>query len=301
MTLSATSPNSTATAWPAGDTIAYGAVHLDVTDLARAGTFWRDGVGLHELAASDDTLHLGVPGRELIVLHGGAVRPVRRGHTGLYHVAIHLPDAAAFARVLARLSAARIPQSPTDHIFSKATYLSDPDGLMLELTLETPERYRSIELRGGDVVLIDSEGRRRRGTEALDVRAALDALEGSIDEPVAPGSYVGHVHLHVADLAGSYAWYRDVVGFAEHALMAPIGMADLAAGGAFPHRLALNVWNGAGAVQAEPGTAGMRHFELQVPGADELQAIARRARAELADGAVRLRDPAGNAILIAAR
>src|SRR3984885_8864961 len=104
----------------AGETIAHGTVHLDVTDLPRALAFWRDLLGLADLGEADGAARLGVGGRELIGLHPGAVRGPQRGHSGLYHVALHLPDEREFARVLARLAAARYPQAPTDHIFSKA-------------------------------------------------------------------------------------------------------------------------------------------------------------------------------------
>lgn len=288
-------------AWPAGDTIAYGAVHLDVTDLDRAAAFWRDTIGLHELGASAELVVLGVPGRELVVLHAGATRPAAPGNAGLYHVAIHLPDAREFARVVARLSHLRIPQSPTDHIFTQATYVRDPDGLMLELTLETPERYGSIEVADGQVVLIDSDGRRRGGSEPLDVARVLAALDGPIAAPLPAGTFVGHVHLHVADLAGAYRYYADVVGFSEHALMTPIGMADLGAGGTSPHRIALNDWHGAGARQPASGTAGMRHFELLVPSREVLNALASRAEVAIGDDeTLRLRDPAGNAFDVTA-
>ena len=69
-----------------------------------------------------------------------------------------------------------MPQSPTDHIFSKATYLNDPDGILLEVTLETPERFRSIETDSGAPYMVDSEGQRRAPTEALDVAAAIAPL-----------------------------------------------------------------------------------------------------------------------------
>ena len=93
------------------------------------------------------------------MLHPGATRGPLRGHAGLYHVAIHLPNEEEFARVLARLAAARVPQAPTDHVFSKATYLSDPDGIQLELTLETPERMSEIEIGPASLVIRDSDGR----------------------------------------------------------------------------------------------------------------------------------------------
>jgi len=297
-----TTPYSDAPATPAQvDRIAYGAVHLDVSDLDRALRFWRDIVGLQEVDSVPGSAMLGAGGRTLIVLHDGATRPAGRGHAGLYHVAIHLPDAVEFARVLARLARAGVPQSPTEHVFSQATYVRDPDGIMLELTLETPERYGSIEVGPTRVVLYDRDGRSHEGTEPLDVAAALAPLgDGPTDLPLPAGTFVGHVHLHVPDLVAAYGWYRDVVGFSEHALMTAIGMADLGAGGVFPHRIALNVWHGPQARQPEPGTAGLRVFELQVPASAALAALARRAGTSVeADGSATLVDPAGNRLVVA--
>jgi catechol 2,3-dioxygenase len=274
--------------------ITYGAVHLDVTDLDRSAAFWRDTLGLEAIAEAPGALQLGVAGRALVVLHGGATRPVGRGHAGLYHLAIHLPDAVEFARVISRLADRRVRQSPTDHVFSKATYLDDPDGIMLEITLETPERYGSID--EARAVVYDSDGVAHGGTEPLDMRATLAPLgDAPLDAPLAAGSFIGHVHLHVPDLAGAYAFYGDVVGFTEHSLLHTIGMADLGAGGAFPHRIALNVWHGPDARQPAAGTAGMRHVELRVADQEALAGVAARAGATVdADGALRILDPAGN-------
>jgi catechol 2,3-dioxygenase len=283
-----------------GDRVTYGAVHLEVTDLARSLEFWRDLIGLTELSGPSPEARLGVDGRPLVVLHPGAQHRVGRGHAGLYHLAIHLPDAREFARIVTRLAQAGVPQSPTDHIFSKASYLHDPDGILLELTLETPERYGSISIGPGGVVLTDSEGRPRGGTEPLDLSAALVPLGGGDpQQPLPSGSYIGHVHLHVPDLDAAYRFYRDVVGLQEHTFMTPIGMADLSAGGRFPHRLAINDWHGPGARQPAPGIAGMRHYELIVHEAGQLTDIARAAAvAPRADGTLWLRDPAGNALVV---
>lgn len=287
------------------DRIAYGAVHLDVIDLRRSLAFWRDLIGLGELPSAPGEARLGVEDRALIVLRPGAVRPAARGSTGLYHVAIHLPNAREFARILVRLAVAGVPQSPTDHIFSEATYLHDPDGILLELTLETPERYGSMEIGPRTVDIFDSEGRRRGPTEPLDVAAAIAPLAGGEPQgPMPSGSYVGHVHLHVADLEAAYGFYRDVVGFDEHAYMAGIGMADLSAGGDFPHRIALNDWHGSTARQAPAGTAGMRSYELIVRDGGQLDAIAGRAAAAglalppAETGALAIDDPAGNRVTV---
>jgi catechol 2,3-dioxygenase len=44
---------------------------------------------------------------------------VRRGYSGLYHLAIHLPDEPALARVLGRLLVSRSRVAPTDHIIGE--------------------------------------------------------------------------------------------------------------------------------------------------------------------------------------
>jgi catechol 2,3-dioxygenase len=291
------------------DRIGYGAVHLNVVALERSLPFWLDAVGLQLIDSTPRQATLGVGDGPLVVLHAGAQSGVQRGAAGLYHVALHVADEAEFARALARLSLAHVRQSPTDHIFSKATYTFDPDGIMLELTLETPERYGGFEPAPGGFVFRDSEGRARNPTEPLDLDVALAPL-GDRDprEPLGRGARVGHVHLHVPDLAAAYAFYRDVIGFEEHAYMTSIGMADLSAGGTFPHRLALNSWNGETARQPEPGSAGLDHFELLLADRDELAALEARAQdtrrpqpTGARDGTVALVDPAGTALRVSAR
>jgi catechol 2,3-dioxygenase len=289
----------------AGEAIAHGAVHLDVTDLPRALAFWRDLLGLADLGGADGVARLGAGGRELIVLHKGAVRGPQRGHSGLYHVALHLPDEREFARVLARLAAARYPQAPTDHIFSKATYLDDPDGIGLELTLETIDRVAEMSVRGSEFRIIDREGRHRSPVEPLDTDAVFSQLgDASIDVPLPAATKVGHVHLHVSDLDEANAFYRDQIGFEEHTYLL-IGMADLHAGGPFPHRMALNVWQGQGAPQPLAGTAGLRHFTITARDAAGRAAILARLEAagveiESEGDAHFARDPAGNRFRLAA-
>src|SRR3712207_8883040 len=53
------------------------------------------------------SVRLGAGGRALVVLHPGARGPVVREAAGLYHLALHLPSLAEFARVVARIQAAR--------------------------------------------------------------------------------------------------------------------------------------------------------------------------------------------------
>ena len=283
------------------DTLSYGAVHLDVTDRGRALGFWHDIVGLSVLGSAGEELRLGVDGRELVVLHPGAERGVVPGHVGLYHLAIHLPDETELARVLWRLIVAGYPQAPTDHTMSKSTYLSDPDGLGLELVLETPERLGSWRSEAGVLQLIDSEGQPHSIAEPLDVNEVLTHLpDRNFDQPLLPpGTKIGHLHLHVSELEPALRFYRDLIGFREHIHSPELGFVDLSAGGSFPHRLALNIWAGIGAPQPPAGSAGLRDFEIILSGEEALRGVlARLSEAghtiEPANGGLLLRDPAGN-------
>jgi len=301
-----TAPTSPSDQAAGTDRITYGAVHLDVIDVERSLAFWRDLIGLGELDRAGDEARLGVDGRELIVLHPGAERGPVRGRSGLYHVAVHLPNEAEFARVLSRIAAAGVPQAPTDHIFSKATYLNDPDGIQLELTLETPERAGEITIGQGSITIRDSDGRLRGMTETLDVREVLWHLEDrDFDRPLPPGTSVGHLHLHVADLEATRRFYADVIGFQDHTIVPEIGFGNLSAGGRFPHRFAFNVWQGVGAPPSPPGTAGLRSFELAVePGtlaATRDRLDAEQHPYELDADSLITRDPSGNELRLAER
>ena len=196
--------------------------------------------------------------------------------------------------------------APTDHVFSKATYLSDPDGIQLELTLETPERAGEITVGPASITIRDSEGRPRGMTEALDVREVLSHLtDGDLDRRLPIGTTVGHVHLHVADLEATRRFYTDTIGFEEHTFVPGIGFADLSAGGRFPHRVAFNVWQGKGAPPPPAGTAGMRFFELIVE-RGRLDAIRERLDSdghpyELDGGTLITRDPSANELHLSER
>ncbi|HEY7768462.1 VOC family protein [Longimicrobium sp.] len=284
------------------DFMTFGPVHLDVIDADRSLGFWRDVVGLRLRARDEGGLQLGTEDETLLVLHPGATSRPRRGFSGLYHVAIHLPDEPEFARVLARLIKRRWPIAPTDHVMSKAIYLDDPDGIGLELTLETPERMGSMRMVGSHPVVIDSEGRERSGRDPLDVEQLLARLpDADYDRPVPSGTRVGHVHFHVGDIAATHRFYRDVLGLLDHLYAPQLGMADFHAGGRFPHRLALNTWQGVGAAPQPAGTAGLRHYTVRLDSPARLEAVLRRVPNAERDGAGWwVADPAGHRLRLTA-
>lgn len=273
----------------ASDALAWGAVHLDVTDLARSAEFWQGALGLEPVAADEPqgAVALGAGGAPLVVLHPGATRRTPPGHSGLYHLALHVPTEADFAGVILRAAARQWPQAPTDHITHWATYLDDPDGIQVEVAFETIDRVQVYEEGPGWPRIVDAQGRERRAVEPLDVEHVLEhARDGAADAPMAPGTVVGHLHLHVRDLAEAQAFYSEVLGMTPNVAAPAIGFADLSFGGSFPHRLAVNTWQRPGAPTPQ-GAAGMRHACLHAPAAPTGPAAARTVR-----------DPSGSAFVV---
>ncbi len=84
------------------------------------------------------------------------------------------------------------------------------------------------------------------------------------------------MHLKVADLERSLAFYRDVLGF-EITQRFGAQAAFLSAGG-YHHHLGLNTWESAGGQPPPPGTTGLYHVAILYPTRAELAAVARRVQ-----------------------
>ncbi len=270
-----------------------GAVHLTVSDLARSVDYYRTAVGLEPLEQDDGHASLGAGDRELLVLGEEAGARPAAGYTGLYHFALLVPQRADLARWLAHAARDRVRLvGLSDHFVSEALYLSDPDGHGIEIYWDRPrDRWE------GEVGV-------RLTTLPLDVDSLLGELADPASEPfdgLPPGTVMGHVHLKVAAIPDTIAFYRDVLGFG---LMAQLGSqaAFLSAGG-YHHHIGANVWESAGAPPPPAGTAALRHTTILLPHAGERERVLRRVEQagqrieEAADGPLVV-DPAGNALLL---
>jgi catechol 2,3-dioxygenase len=259
-----------------------GPVHLTVADLQRSLRYYREAVGL-EVLEENGGVALGAGGRELLVLvEEPGARPAY-GHTGLYHFALLLPDRVDLARWLAHARRDDVPLvGLSDHFVSEAIYLSDPDGHGIEIYWDRPR-----EVWEGQVF-------ERMTTLPLDVAGLLGEVPVP-DEPfrgLPAGTSMGHVHLKVASIPETIAFYRDVLGFE---LMARLGeqAAFLAAGG-YHHHIGANTWESAGASPPPPGTAALRHVTIVLPDGAERD----RVLARLGEEGPLVNDPSGNALLL---
>lgn len=93
--------------------------------------------------------------------------------------------------------------------------------------------------------------------------------------PVDPRVRIGHVHLKVADLERSLAFYCGVLGFQ---LTQRYGsQAAFISAGGYHHHLGLNTWESLGGQPPPPGSTGLYHVAILYP-----------TRAALADALLRL-------------
>ena len=280
-----------------------GPVHLAVTDRLAALAIWRDVVGLRLIGEQGNTLVLGAGEQPLIVLETGAERAVVPQTIGLYHVAIHVPRRVDLAHMALRALQHRTRISPTDHLVSEAIYLWDADGNGIEITFETPWRGTLANPDHGHYA-ITAEGKPHSGRDPIDLRSLLAELgPDHLPQTTMPeGTRIGHVHLHVTDLAQAMHFYRDVIGFAGFLLIHSFGMVDVGLD-YMPHAIAFNIWSGTDAPLPPAGSAGLRWFTIAVPDREVLSAVERRLKAAGASispnaKGIETRDPFGNQVHI---
>ncbi len=266
-----------------------GHVALTVADLPRALRFYTEIAGMQLREHTHEGATLGTATRPLLTLTElPGARPKPQRATGLYHFAILVPSRAALGRSLAALAAGRYPLGgASDHGVSEALYLSDPDGNGIEIYRDRPRD--AWPMRGGELAMV---------TDPLDLQALVDDRDGDGVELDA-ATTIGHVHLHVADIVAAQHFYCDALGFD---LMQRFGnQAAFVSAGGYHHHVGLNTWAGVGAPPPPPGSAGLRHYTIELPDAAALAAAETRmldagAIAEtLADGRL-WRDPSHNGL-----
>jgi catechol 2,3-dioxygenase len=270
-----------------------GAVHLSVSDLGRSLDYYQSAIGLGLRERGEAHASLGVGDQELIHLVEEKGASPATGFAGLYHFALLLPQRVDLARWLAHAARDQVRLTGVaDHFVSEALYLSDPDQHGIEIYWDRPRHIWEGQVAARMTTLpLDLEGLLREVPEP-----ATEAFAG-----LPAGTVMGHVHLRVAEIPGTVAFYRDLLGFG---LMAQLGRqaAFLSAGG-YHHHVGANTWESAGAGPAPAGTARLLHATLVLPDAPALERVISRleqgghAPHEGSAGPT-VTDPSGNVLLL---
>ena len=240
-----------------------GRVRVQVRDLQRSLDFYTGVIGLRaverdtnsaSLAAHDDD-------RPLVRLHADpSTQPApRRGAFGLYHFAILLPDRASLGRFVTHLATLDVRAGAADHLVSEALYLTDPDGLGIEVYADRP---RSTWRRAQRELVMASD--------PLDFAAVAAAGQGAPWAGAPAGTTMGHVHLHVGNLDDARRFYHDALGL-EVTVWSYPGALFFSAGG-YHHHLGTNTWSPGPA--ATDTQARLLDWELLLPQAEDASAAA---------------------------
>ncbi len=273
-----------------------GRVRLLVGNLDRSLAYYAGLLGFRVLDRAPGRAELGCfvggPLIELIEQPGATPVP-HRGRLGLFHFAILLPDRASLGRIFSRLGETGIHAGMADHAVSESLYLTDPDGLGIELYADRPRAEWTR--RGEELYMV---------TDALDTGSLLLAAGSERWAGMPAGTTIGHLHLHVRDLVEARRFYHAALGLDLTVWSYP-GALFLSAGG-YHHHLGVNIWAGSGARAPREDEARLLDWELVLPDRTAATAAARgleRAGHTVeadssSDGSWRAADPSGTAMRI---
>jgi catechol 2,3-dioxygenase len=271
-----------------------GPVQLTITDLNRSLAFYQERLGFQLHLRENNVAYLGAGDDDLLVLHENPDAQRVTGTSGLYHFAILVPSRRHLALSLKHIADTETRVSGfADHLVSEAIYLPDPDGNGIEIYHDLPRDEWQYE-----------DGHFKMATLPLDLRSVLSELEtaDATWDGLHPKTVMGHVHLHVADLADTEYFYGDVLGF--DLMIRFVGTASFFSVGGYHHHLGTNIWAGADAPPPPDNAVGLRWFTLNLPDQSALDSLVERLDAanvpiDENETGLLVRDPAMNAILLA--
>lgn len=231
-----------------------GYVTLRVQSLEKQRAFYQDAFGLHVIEERSDRLVLSVDNvHPLIVLQASENVVQKPDHTtGLYHLALLIPTRADLAYVIAHLIQKGIRfDGASDHLFSEAFYLTDPEGNGIEIYRDRP-RSDWPRTESGELV---------SASDPIDFQGIMALQDENRQWTGFPEETIlGHMHLHVGQLHEAATFYLDILGleeitrFHESALF-------MSAGG-YHHHIAANIWQGVGAVLPPENATGLVEYSL---------------------------------------
>jgi catechol 2,3-dioxygenase len=242
-----------------------GRVRLQVSDLARSISYYETVLGMRVINKTESIAELGPHGEDRVLIEltakPGARAVPRRGLLGLYHFAVLLPDRAALGRFITHLSEIGAYAGMSDHLVSEAVYLTDPDGLGIEVYADRPRESWAVNDRQLELT-----------TKPLDVNSVVAAAGGKKWDGMPLGTRIGHVHFYVGDIDQAANFYHTGLGLDKIVWSYP-GALFMSAGG-YHHHVGVNTW-AAGASPSTDEDARLVDWELFVPDAGAVQAAAK--------------------------
>lgn len=232
-------------------------VNFRVRDLKESLNFYVNLLGLKEkkISDSDSELYSDLSKPYLIKLSGdkNAKYPIRN-NTGIFHIAVRLPNRKELAKVFLRLFEHKYKfQGFSDHLVSEAIYLTDPEDNGIELyTDKNKDEWNWIN---GEIEM---------DTLPLDLSKITKELGKDKEwSGIHPDTDIGHIHLKVSDLAFADMFYGKLLGFNVTSRSYP-GALFLAANG-YHHHIGANIWQSHRGSSPKDNSTGLISFTINIP------------------------------------
>ncbi|EDL64083.1 VOC family protein [Bacillus sp. SG-1] len=266
-----------------------GNVNLKVENLERSLLFYKELVGFKVLEQTERTASLTADGKTALLNleQPEDILPKTGRTTGLYHFALLLPERDDLANIVQHFSDIGLRIGSSDHLVSEALYFSDPDGNGIEIYTDRPAS--------------DWNWTNNEVNMAVDPLDFNDLLSIKRDHPwngLPVQTVIGHIHLHVSELAKTEEFYTKGLGFD---VVSRYGSQALfISTGNYHHHIGLNTWNGTGAPPPAANSAGLEFYTLMLPNKEKRKEIVERLKsigAAVTEGFM-TEDPSGNRILL---
>lgn len=267
-------------------------VNLKVQDLERSLAFYKEVIGFKVLLKTDRTAELTADGKTALlrIEQPENAEPKMGRTTGLYHFALLLPKRSDLAKIVRHFVEIGLQFGSSDHLVSEALYLSDPDGNGIEIYIDrSPSDWT---WKNGEVMMT---------VDPLDFPDLLSIGQQQSWKGLPAGTVMGHIHLHVAELANTEKFYTEGLGL--EAVCRYGTQALFISSGKYHHHIGLNTWNGVGAPKPSENSAGLQSFKLIFENEAAInQAVENLkklgAAAAVENNQVITEDPSGNRIIL---
>lgn len=233
-------------------------INLKVKDLDTSIAFYEDILGFSILKKENNTVYLTTDNKTSFLSLSGLVNYEKKNErtTGLYHLAILLPEISDLANFTMHLVKKNLRIGASDHLVSLALYFDDPDGNGIEVYIDKDSSDWTWENKHVSMASLP-----------LDFDKLLKHQNKTYDK-IPEKTILGHIHLHVNDLEKAKAFYCDTLDFDLVSLYGDQAM--FISTNKYHHHIGLNTWNGTNATRESDSNPGLNFFNLKFKDEDTL-------------------------------
>jgi len=229
-----------------------GYVELQVSNIDRSLAFYEELIGFQLLERDEKTAKLTTDGLvpQLVLKEEESFVERPPGTTGLYHFAIVVPTRKDLALSTKHLVESGYPiQGASDHQYSEAVYLADPDNSGIEIYVDRDSSEWIRDKNGGYV----------GATEPLDAENLFAEIKDNTWNGLPSETRIGHMHLQVSDIEESEKFYVEALGLrivAKDTHMLFVSKDE------YHHHIGMNIWAGKGLPAPSLNALGLKYFTL---------------------------------------